>query len=93
MKADGVEVLLHVFSTLTLNGVEWCDSRLRRLMVHERGTGTHWTGGSVGTDILENRNSFVCSVSNNNSSIVQPYIVSVVTEYRTNKKMVETEKS
>jgi hypothetical protein len=44
----GVEVQLHAFLTLALNGGEWSASRPGRFTPRERAPGTHWIGGWVG---------------------------------------------
>jgi hypothetical protein len=49
MKARGrVEVQLHAFLTLTLDGGEWSASRPDRFNAEERNVSTHWIGGWVG---------------------------------------------
>jgi hypothetical protein len=45
----GVEVQLHGFLTLVLDGGEWSASHPGRFTPRERAPGTHWIGGWVGT--------------------------------------------
>jgi hypothetical protein len=45
----GVEVLIHTFLTLALDGGEWSASRPSCFTPRERAPGTHWIGDWVGT--------------------------------------------
>jgi hypothetical protein len=56
---DGVDVMIHIFVTSTLIGVEWSASRPCRFILGERTPGTHFIGGwvdpRVGVDDVEKR--------------------------------------
>jgi hypothetical protein len=45
----GVEIQLHMFLTLALDGGEWSASHPGRFIPREGAPGTQWTGGWVGT--------------------------------------------
>jgi hypothetical protein len=59
----GMDAWLHIFLTLTLDGVEWSASRPR-----ERAPSIHWIGGRVGPrvglDDVERRKILHCRESN-----------------------------
>jgi hypothetical protein len=65
----GVEVQLHTFLTLALNGSEWSASRPNHFTLGERVPGTHWIRDWVGPTasldmVTKRKNTCPCQESN-----------------------------
>jgi hypothetical protein len=60
----GVEMQLHAFLTLVLDGGEWSASRPGRFTRRERASDTHWIGGWGGPRRLSGRGGEEKKISN-----------------------------